>query len=157
MLPALVQVGHLGGGGHDAGGEPGRQRPPHDRQHHGPGPSTGRRRKRGTREQAFGRSRGGFTSKVHMVGDAHGRPLAFHLTPGEAADCQSYDTLSELPAATPAYVLGDKAYDTDAIRADLKPRGIRASATRYDKTAESFLAMLHLGATKIWLKFVHRA
>jgi hypothetical protein len=43
-----------------------------------------------------------------MVGDAHGRPLVFHVTPGEAADCQSYDALSDLPAATPAYFLGDK-------------------------------------------------
>ena len=46
----------------------------------------GCRRKRGTREQAFGRSRGGFTCKVHCLSDARGIPLVFHLTPGEAAD-----------------------------------------------------------------------
>ncbi len=33
----------------------------------------------------------------------------------------------------------------------------RAIATRYDKLADSFLSMLHLAATKYWLKFVHRA
>src|SRR3546814_4325172 len=40
----------------------------------------------GTREQAFGRSRGGFTCKVHCLSDAAGWPLAFTLTPGQAAD-----------------------------------------------------------------------
>lgn len=91
-------------------------------------------------------------------------------------------------------MLGDKGYDSDAIRADLKARGIRpvipprsnrkaairwnrrlyrernriermfghlkinrAIATRYDKLAESFLGMIHLAATRYWLKFVHTA
>jgi transposase len=31
----------------------------------------------------------------------------------------------------------------------------RAVATRYDKTAESFLALLHLAAARVWLRFVH--
>src|SRR5436190_20678653 len=42
--------------------------------------------KRGTREQAFGRSRAGFTCKVHCLSDARGIRLVFDLTPGEAAD-----------------------------------------------------------------------
>jgi transposase len=54
-------------------------------------------RKRGIHQRALGRSRGGFTSKVHRLGDARGRPIAFHVTPGEAADCKSYDTLINLP------------------------------------------------------------
>src|SRR5215831_17376220 len=29
-------------------------------------------------------SRGGFTSKIHCLGDARGRPISFGLTPGEA-------------------------------------------------------------------------
>ena len=33
----------------------------------------------------------------------------------------------------------------------------RAVATRYDKTAESFLAFVHLAAASIWLRFVHTA
>ena len=72
-----------------------------------------------------------------------GRPIAFHLTPGEAADCKAYDTLIELPEQTPDALLADKAYDTDAIRADLKERGIkpvippksnRIATIRYNKT-----------------------
>ena len=71
-------------------------------------------------------SRGGFTSKIHCLGDARGRPIAFNLTPGEAADCKTYDTLIELPEQAPDALLADKAYDTDAIRDDLKKRGIKA-------------------------------
>jgi transposase len=33
----------------------------------------------------------------------------------------------------------------------------RAVATRYDKTAESFLASVHLAAARLWLQFVHTA
>jgi transposase len=33
----------------------------------------------------------------------------------------------------------------------------RAVATRYDKTAESFLAFVHLAAVRIWTRFVHTA
>ena len=33
----------------------------------------------------------------------------------------------------------------------------RAVATRYDKTAESFLALVHLAAARLWLGFVHTA
>jgi transposase len=95
------------------------------RQHHGSRPCLGSGRKRGAYQRALGRSRGGFTSKVHCLGDARGRPIAFHLTPGEAADCKAYDTLIDLPERAPDALLADKAYDTDAIRADLKARGIK--------------------------------
>ena len=33
----------------------------------------------------------------------------------------------------------------------------RAVATRYDKTAESYLAFVHLAAARLWLRFVHTA
>jgi len=84
------------------------------------------RAEKGAHQRALGRSRGGFTSKIHCLGDARGRPIAFHLTPGEAADCKAYDTLIDLPEQTPDALLADKAYDTDAIRADLKARGIKS-------------------------------
>ena len=57
------------------------------------------RRHEGGSSTSFGRSRGGFTSKIHCLGDARGRPSAFDLTPGEAADCKSYDALIDLPEA----------------------------------------------------------
>ena len=43
-----------------------------------PGPKGGRS------GQALGRSRGGFSTKIHLKADFDGRPLAFHLTEGEA-------------------------------------------------------------------------
>jgi transposase len=82
--------------------------------------------KGGIHRRALGRSRGGFTSKVHCLSDARGRPIAFHLTPGEAADCKAYDDLIDLPEQQPKALLADKAYGTDAIRTDLKKRGIKA-------------------------------
>jgi transposase len=94
--------------------------------HHGPRPCLGSGRKRGIHQRALGRSRGGFTSKVHCIADEKGRPIAFHLTPGEAADCKAYDELIDLPETPPDALLADKAYDTDLIRDDLAERGIEA-------------------------------
>jgi IS5 family transposase len=37
-------------------------------------------------EQALGRSKGGFTSKIHAVVDARGNPLKFILTDGHGND-----------------------------------------------------------------------
>jgi transposase len=70
--------------------------------------------KGGTREQAFGRSRRGFTCKVHCLSDARGIPLVFHLTPGEAADCTAFKEVIALAEERPAYLLADKGYDSDA-------------------------------------------
>ncbi len=39
--------------------------------------------KRGRHAEAFGRSRGGFTSKIHARCDNQGRPLGFVLTGGQ--------------------------------------------------------------------------
>ncbi len=48
------------------------------------------------------------TDKLHYLADALGRPLAFHLTGGEAADCKAYDVLLVLPECTPDALLADK-------------------------------------------------
>jgi transposase len=124
-LPTLEPSGGLGSRRYDAGPGDGRQLSPQHRQHNGSGARVGRRRKRGTREQAFGRSRGGFTCKVHCLSDARGLPLAFHLTPGEAADCQAFEDVMALADARPAHLLADKGYDSDAIRANLVAQDIR--------------------------------
>jgi hypothetical protein len=42
------------------------------------------RRKRGTHNQAIGRSRGGLTSKIHLAVDGLRCPLRLELTPGQA-------------------------------------------------------------------------
>ena len=60
------------------------------------------------------------------MADALGRPLAFHLTVGEAADCKAYDALINLPERAPDALLADKGYGADSIRADLVERRITA-------------------------------
>ena len=141
-LPALECRWCLGERGHRSRRDDGRKWTLQHRLNHGSRPCLGSGRKRGIHQRALGRSRGGFTSKIHCLGDARGRPIAFDLTPGEAADCKSYDTLIDLPQRAPDALVADKAYDTDAIRDDLKERGIkpvipsksnRTKAIRYSK------------------------
>nr|WP_242404910.1 IS5 family transposase [Novosphingobium sp. MBES04] len=116
----------MGGCCRNVGRDHGRQRPLQHRQHHSPRPRFGSGRKRGNHRRALGRSRGGFTSKLHCLADALGRPVTFHLTGGEAADCKAYDDLIDLPEQAPDAFLADKGYDADAIRADLAERKIKA-------------------------------
>jgi transposase len=44
-------------------------------------------RKNAQDEKALGRSKGGFSTKIHATGDALGLPLEFILTPGQRNDC----------------------------------------------------------------------
>jgi transposase len=83
------------------------------------------RRKRGERDQAIGRSRGGLTTKIHALIDQVGRPLAFRLTGGNIADVTVAAPL--LQAIVPsAWLIGDKGYDADHLRALLESRGTPA-------------------------------
>ena len=79
---------------------------------------------RGGGEEDLGRSRGGLTTKIHTLVDRHGRPLCYLLTPGQAADCRHAETLLE--GISFAYLIGDRAYDTDARRAWCAEHGIEA-------------------------------
>lgn len=42
-------------------------------------------------------------------------------------------------------------------RLNNKLKQLRAVATRYDKTAASYLAFVQLAASRLWLRFVHTA
>jgi len=61
-----------------------------------------------------GRSRGGLTTKIHLLCDGFGRPLRLRLTPGQAADIQSAAVL--LAGVQGRGLIADKAYDSDALR-----------------------------------------
>lgn len=63
--------------------------------------------------KALGRSRGGLTTKIHLLCDALGNPLKFIITGGEVADCTQALPLLEHHSA--AYVLADKEYDSNEI------------------------------------------
>ena len=93
-----------------------------DRQYGGARAPGGERRKRGERGQAIGRSRGGRTTKIHALIDGAGRPLAFRLTGGNIADITVAAPLLQA-TATSAWLIGDKGYDADHLRALLDSRG----------------------------------
>jgi transposase len=99
--------------------------PANVRQHLHPRARLRRGRKRGQENQALGRSRGGFGTKIHIKCDAEGLPLDFHLTGNEASDTKQFETLLEIgPDATPEGVIADKGYDSEANRQAARDRGI---------------------------------
>jgi hypothetical protein len=59
-------------------------------------------------KQALGRSRGGFSTKIHLRTNAKGNPLAFEVTSGEAHEVKGYEALMKLHDADPDRLLGDK-------------------------------------------------
>jgi transposase len=79
---------------------------------------------RGGGEEDLGRSRGGLTTKFHALFDGLGRPWCFLLTPGQAADCRQAE--APLEGVTFARLVGDRGYDTDAIRAWCTEHGVEA-------------------------------
>lgn len=95
------------------------------RLHRGARPCFGSRRKRGQNDQALGRSRGGFSTKIHLKVDFDGLPLAFHLTGGEASDSRNFEVLLDLgPDIAPRAAITDKGYDAKANRDGARRRGI---------------------------------
>jgi transposase len=63
--------------------------------------------------QALGRSRGGFSTKIHFLVNGSGKPLRAILTPGQAADSPQVPLLFD--QLSPRFAILDKAYDTDAV------------------------------------------
>ena len=154
--------------------------------------------KKGEGDQALGRSRGGFGTKVHVRVEGAGKPVAFVLTPGQQHEASVFEELMTRgavrrpgggrPRIRPKRVCGDKGYSSRKIRSYLRRRGIRYTiprrsnerrngpfnralyrmrnlversinrlkqfrriATRYEKKAENYLAMLHIGSILLWL------
>jgi transposase len=171
-----------------------------------------RRQKRGScpasADEALGRSRGGFTTKLHLAFDGQGRPLSIILTAGQRHDStQLESTLDGIrvprrrgrPRKRPHQVTGDKGYSYPKCRRALRQRGIRhviperkdqreqrqqkgpaggraprfdktvyrlrswaergvnrlkqwrAVATRYEKRAHNYLALVQIASIMIWL------
>lgn len=161
---------------------------PDDRQHVNPGAPTGGDGKKGGPDSCLGRSRGGLTTKIHVVVDAKGLPIRIGLTAGQAHDGPIAEQLLD-KLAPRTVVLADKAYDANHIRTHIQNQGaapnipakrnrnekfcfskrlyrernlvercisklkqFRRVATRYDKLAENFLAMVQLASIRIWLR-----
>ncbi|GGQ36743.1 IS5 family transposase [Streptomyces mutabilis] len=85
--------------------------------------------------EALGRSRGGFTTKIHLSADGRCRVLSLLLTAGQRADCTQFEPVMERirvprlgpgrPRTTPDSVSADKAYSNRRTRRYLRRRGIR--------------------------------
>ncbi|WP_435881688.1 IS5 family transposase [Streptomyces xanthochromogenes] len=85
--------------------------------------------------ECLGRSRGGFTTKIHLAADGRCRPLALVLTPGHYGNGPQFERLLEQvavprpgagrPRTRPDHVLADKAYTSRSNRRYLRRRGIR--------------------------------
>ncbi|WP_193668143.1 IS5 family transposase [Paracoccus kondratievae] len=145
--------------------------------------------KRGTPRQGFGRSRGGFTTKIHLRVNGAGLPIRSEITPGQTSDYLGFDLVIAHNLPEPAVLLADLGYDPDNIRKTMETRNVvpvipmrktrkvrlavdrrlyrlrnliercfnklknaRRVATRYDKTAESFLGFIDITSIRIWLR-----
>ena len=106
-------------------------------------------RKKPIVNQAIGRSRGGLTTKIHMVVDALGNPLAFSLTGGQVHDITQAETLTAKIQAEA--LLADKGYDsTNTLRASRSARSSRLS--RPKRIAKSnAIAISPSTPSAIWL------
>ena len=170
------------------------------RQHRGSRTSACRWWKKGA-PRALGRSRGGFGTKIHLRTDGKGNPIFFTLTGGEKHDTPQTLKLVDhghikrggrgRPRLRPKRLAGDKGYDSDAVRAGLRTRGIepiipsrsnrkcpvlfdrrryrdrnviercfnrlkhwRRVATRYEKLAANYAAVVIVAATVHFLKLL---
>jgi transposase len=87
--------------------------------------------------EALGRSRGGLTTKIHLIGDRRCRPLSRVTTAGQRHDSLAFQPLMNqlrigrlgpgTPRTRPGRLLADKAYSNKKIRSHLRRRGIKAT------------------------------
>ena len=74
---------------------------------------------KGGNDQSLGRSRGGLSTKIHMVCDAQERPLRFALTGGRSADGpQAILLLSGIETGA---VIADKGCESNRILTFIRP------------------------------------
>ena len=155
-------------------------------------------------DHALGRSRGGFGTKLHLVVDSHGIPLAAVVSPGQAHESRFVEPALRVvrlprpgrrggrPRTKPRRLAGDKGYSYSRVRQQLRRRGIRAViptrrdqrpnprfdkptyrrrnvverlvgwlkenrrlATRFEKLAVNFLAMVKLAMLQRCLRVLH--
>lgn len=152
--------------------------------------------------EALGRSRGGYSTKIHIRCEKHGQLITFLLTPGQESDINLAEPLMEQgavrrkvghPQLRPRRLVADKGYTSSKFRRYLRRRGIRYTiprrknekhhgyfdkemyrgrniverfinrlkqfrriATRYEKRALNFSAMITLAAIFLFSQFAYR-
>jgi len=76
---------------------------------------------RGHSRQEIGKSRGGYSTKVHVTTDSLGCPIRFVLSPGNLSDYSF--ALPLLDGQKADYVIADKGYDSDEIVNEVEKMG----------------------------------
>lgn len=86
--------------------------------------------------EGLGRSRGGLSTKIHLVADRRCRPIARLTSPGQHGDSPRFIPLMRAiriqrrgrgrPRTRPGRAMADKAYSSKANRGYLRRRGIAA-------------------------------
>jgi len=97
-------------------------------------------------DHALGRSRGGFGTKVHLVTDGTGLPLAVEVSPGQAHESKYVEPVLNAvrierlgggrPRQRPAAVAGDKGYSYPGVRAWLRAHHIHPIIPERDDQRE---------------------
>jgi transposase len=148
--------------------------------------------------EGLGRSRGGWSTKLHVRVEGDGKPMTFILTPGQQHESTVAQQLLEQgavstgrsgpPRRRPQRLIADKGYSSRKFRAFLRRRAIRFTiphqrrerfpgpfnpqlyrlrnqverffnrlkqnrriATRYEKQAVNYLAIVTFAAIRLWL------
>ena len=93
-------------------------------------------------DHALGRSRGGFTSKFHLIADGNGLPIAVEVSAGQRHDSIMFEPTMDAVVAIPQHVggprrrperlAGDKGYSYPRIRNWLRARRIGAVIPQRD-------------------------
>ncbi len=86
-------------------------------------PPAGRHWKRAPKDQAMGRSRGGLTTKIHLLADALGRPLRIIATAGQVETSRRLLPSWKARTVMPFW---PKAFDSNAFWAVIAGMGARA-------------------------------
>ena len=75
----------------------------------------------GENDHAIGISRGGTTSKMHLMVDACGNPLEIIITAGNVNDVSvAPELIAAVDLGETEAVSADKGYDSDKLRADCR-------------------------------------
>ena len=94
----------------------------------------------GPADEALGRSRGGFSTKLHLRAEGGGKPMVLVVTAGQRHEQTAFRPLMERgavrrrgrgrPRVRPDRVVGDRGYTGRPIRAYCRRRGIRHTIAR---------------------------
>jgi IS5 family transposase len=71
------------------------------------------------RSPSIGNSRGGFSTKINARTNAERLPIELVMTPGQAHDVAAFPALMQEVECDSEQLLGDEAYDSDAVRQEI--------------------------------------